>query len=250
MAVHYPSRGLHGQVVQALGRRIVAGRTGPGGILDLDGLEADLGVSRTAIREALKVLAAKGLVDARPRRGTYVRPRADWSMLDTDVLRWRFEDSVDGTFLGDLAEVREIVEPAGARLAALRRTDDDLRLLEQTLAGLEAADADTDVHTLVELDLRFHSAVLAAAHNELLIRMEGVIETGLRARDLLVLSRASGSARGAAGVPDARPWDDLVPAHRPVLEAIRRQDATAAEAAVRALLDQAARDLGELRPGA
>ena len=235
MIAPYPYRGVHGQVVQALGRRIVAGRTGPGGILDLDGLKEDLGVSRTAIREALKVLAAKGLVDARPRRGTYVRPRSDWSMLDTDVLRWRFEDSVDDTFLGNLAEVRDIVEPAGAKLAAGRRTAGDLRLLEQTLAALEAADADLDVHNLVELDLRFHSAVLAAAHNELLSRLEGVIETGLRARDMLVHR--------------ARRWNDLVPTHRPVLEAIRRQDAAAAEAAVRALLDQAGRDLGELRPG-
>jgi len=231
----YPYRGVHGQVVQALGRRIVADRTGPGGILDLDSLKADLGVSRTAIREALKVLAAKGLVDARPRRGTYVRPRADWSMLDTDVLRWRFEDSVDDTFLGNLAEVRDIVEPAGAKFAALRRTADDLRLLEQTLAALEAADAHLDVHTLVQLDLRFHSAVLAAAHNELLTRMEGVLETGLRARDMLV--------------HQARRWHDLVPTHRPVVEAIRRQDGAAAEAAVR-LLDQAERDLGELRSGA
>lgn len=236
MAGSYPDRGLHGQVVQALGRRIISGQTGPGGTLDLDDLEADLGVSRTAIREALKVLAAKGLVDARPRRGTYVRPRADWSMLDSDVLRWRFEDSVDDTLLGNLAEVRDIVEPAGAKLAATRRSDADLRVLEQALAALETADARMDLHTLVELDLRFHSAVLAAAHNELLTRMEGVIETGLRARNLLVHR--------------ARRWDDLVPTHRPVLEAIRNQDPAQAEAAVRTLLEQAEADLGELRPGA
>src|SRR5439155_9436415 len=133
--VKYAARGLHGQTVEVIAERIVTGVLAEGATLDIAALQAELDVSLTALREALKVLAAKGLVDARPKRGTFVRPREDWSLLDPDLLRWRFGNSTDSRFLGDLAEVRLIVEPAGARLAAERRTVEDLMTLERALAA-------------------------------------------------------------------------------------------------------------------
>src|SRR5262249_16251624 len=96
----YPRRGLHGRVGQAVGQGIPQRINPPGDPLDVASLGAEFGVSRTVVREALKVLAAKGLVDARPKRGTFVRPRADWSLLDPDVLRWRFGNRADRRFLG------------------------------------------------------------------------------------------------------------------------------------------------------
>ena len=176
----YPQRGVHGQTVNEIGRRILAGDLGPGTVLAVEELEREYSASRTVIREALRVLAAKGLVDARPKRGTFVRPRDDWSLLDPDVLRWQFEKDTGTAFLDNLAEVRAIVEPAGARLAATRRTDQDLAELADSLAASALPEATPE--DVVAADIAFHRALLFATHNELLQRMEIVIETGLRAR--------------------------------------------------------------------
>lgn len=227
---HYPRRGLHGAAVNLIGRRIIHGDLVPGEILDLEALEREMDVSRTVVREAVKVLAAKGMLDARPKRGTFVRPRADWSLLDPDLLRWRYEESDDPEFLGNLAEVRSIVEPAGVRLAALRRTAADLATLREALAEF------TDPEETVASDLRFHRALLFATHNELLQQMEQVIEAGLRARDQLVHGQH---------VMDP----ETVQAHKAVLDAVETGDPDTAEAAMRALLSQADRDVEALVAG-
>jgi GntR family transcriptional regulator, galactonate operon transcriptional repressor len=238
----YAERGLHGQIVHELGGRIVTGRFAPGEVIDLLALESELGVSRTVLRESLKVLAAKGLVDARQKRGTFVRQRDEWNMLDTDVLRWRSSAGADGSLLDDLDEVRAIIEPAGARFAAQRRTDDDLEALDLALTAMaEASRTGGDERTASEIDvvladLAFHRALLAATHNELLQRMEMVIETGLAERDRLV-----------HGAPSAQ---DPVPSHRRVLDAIRDQDPARAEQAMHDLLEQARRDLRAIQEAA
>lgn len=226
----YPGRGVHGQVVEAIGRSIVTGQEAPGSTLDLDALEITHDVSKTVVREALKVLAAKGLVDARPKRGTFVRLRSEWSLLDPDLLRWQFEAPEGSGMLDDLYEVRIIVEPAGARLAAVRRTDEEVAGLMATLASI---DGTSSVKEIVEADLAFHRQLLKASHNELLIRMEYIIEIGLRARDLLV--HAEGHQ------------DDFLPPHQAVLDAVRDSDADGAERAMRALLEQAAKDEQEIK---
>jgi GntR family galactonate operon transcriptional repressor len=231
----YPVRGLNGHVVQTIGRRIASGFYEQGGILNLDAIGQELDVSRTVVREALKVLTAKGMVDARPKRGTFVRPRHEWSLLDPDLLRWQFDGRRDAAFFAKLTEFRAIVEPAGARIATFRRTEDDLLELEAALAEMRAASRDADA--LTAADVRFHCALLAAAHNEFLDQMQVVIETGLYARDALVY--------------DAEDWSDPVPVHAAVLEAVRVRDADGAEAAVLSLLDLSVQDLerlDQLRP--
>ncbi|HZC72684.1 MAG TPA: FCD domain-containing protein [Jatrophihabitans sp.] len=222
-------RGLHAQTVETLGSRIVRGQYAPGSALSPDELEHEFGISKTVLREALRVLAAKGLVDARQKRGTVVRPRASWSLLDADLLRWQGGEP-DPAFLTNLAEVRGIVEPASARLAATRRTDGDLDALRTALQAM--ADAGSDAAAVVAADLMFHRALLDAAHNELLSRMEVVIEAGLRARDLVVHSGET--------------WPDSVPAHRAVLTAIEASDGDAAAAAVETLLQQATIDVQQV----
>ncbi|MFI9726132.1 FadR/GntR family transcriptional regulator [Streptomyces sp. NPDC052092] len=227
----YARRGVHGQTVEALARRILGGEIPEGATLDLVALQSELDVSLTALRESLKVLAAKGMVDARQKRGTFVRARGDWNLLDADVLRWQFEGGrtteADRALLRNLAEVRAIIEPAAVRLAAERRTADDLAALDDALGAM--GQDDSDAGHAVEADLAFHRALLKSTHNELLERMEMVIESGLAHRDRIVHSSPHG--------------ENPVPAHRAVRDAVREQDPDAAEAAMRALLDQAGRDL-------
>ena len=227
----YGNRGVHGQTVDAIARRVLSGELAEGATLDLGALQEELGVSLTVLREALKVLAAKGLVDARQKRGTFVRPRADWNLLDPDVLRWQFSAEADVTLLRSLEEVRGIIEPAAVRLAALRRTGEDLDRLDAALAAMSGA---ADSRGAVDADLAFHRALLGATHNELLERMETVLESALAARDQLVHGTADAS-------------DDPVPSHQAVLDGVRAADPDAAEAAMRALLDKAVSDEERLR---
>ncbi|AVH60626.1 MULTISPECIES: FadR/GntR family transcriptional regulator [Streptomyces] len=229
----YARRGVHGQIVETLARRVLSGAIPEGATLDMAALQSELDVSLTALRESLKVLAAKGMVDARQKRGTFVRPRSDWNLLDADVLRWQFTESsgtgADPALLRNLGEVRGIIEPAAVRLAAARRTDADLESLE---AALAAMGQEGGANHAVESDLAFHRALLAATHNELLERMEMVIESGLAQRDRIVHS--------------APHSEDPVPSHQAVLDAVRDRDPDAAEHAMRTLLDQAMRDLDKV----
>jgi GntR family transcriptional regulator, galactonate operon transcriptional repressor len=228
----YAGRGSHGQAVDYIGRRILNGELGEGETIDVVALEYELDVSRTVVREALRVLAAKGLVGARQKRGTFVRPRSEWNLLDSDILRWQFAGRNDPAFFERLHEVRSIVEPAGARLAAERRTPEDVEALAAALREMAAAE---DVAAATRADLGFHRALLTATHNELLLRMEAVIEAGLTARDELV--------HGADDVADP------VPSHREVYEAVRKGQPAKAERAMRALLAQAVTDLRGLQAG-
>ncbi|MFD7769222.1 FadR/GntR family transcriptional regulator [Streptomyces sp. NPDC059787] len=226
----YSGRGVHGQVVHKLGARIVGGEIAEGEILDIGALGAELDVSLTVMREALKVLASKGLTDARQKRGTFVRERAHWNLLDADVIHWRMETG-DGTqVLRDLADVRSIIEPAAAHRAALHRTDADLSALEAALEDMGRAKADSAA--AAEADATFHRALLAATGNEMLRRMDMLLEPGLRERDRMV--HAHGDA------------DDPVPSHRAVLDAIRDQDPAHAERAMVNLLAKAVADLDHL----
>jgi len=225
----YPKRGLHGRVVQVVGQRIAQGVLAPDDAIDVEALGCEFGVSRTVVRESLKVLAAKGLVDARPKRGTFVRPRSDWSLLDPDLLRWRFAGPPDARFLHDLAELRQIIEPAAARLAAGRRTPEQLATLERAVAAMERAAAATPAaREATTAVISFHGTLLRAAGNELLERMEAVIEAGLR---------------GAHHqLHESDHWAATTRAHRAVLAGIRAGDPDAADQAMAALLRQVAAD--------
>ncbi|NJP96951.1 FadR family transcriptional regulator [Nonomuraea sp. FMUSA5-5] len=219
--------GAHDRVVSSLGTAIVNGDLAPDDDLDVAALQERFSVSRTAVREALRVLAAKGLVGARPRRGTFVAPRGHWALLDADVLRWRFADRVDETFLDELGEVRLTVEPVVARMAALRRTDRDLADLEDALAAMRTAAGRVAVDH-VEADLAFHHALLRAAHNELMTQLATAIEAGLRLRDQFVPATLT---------------SDSADKHAEVLLAVRKQRPKAAESTMRALIERSIADV-------
>ena len=118
---------IHGTIARQLGIAIMSGQYAPGEILEGEVLASEqLAVSRTAYREALRILAAKGLLDARPKVGTRINPRSQWNYLDTDVLEWIFESEPEPALLNALFELRDLMEPAAAALAAARRTRNQL----------------------------------------------------------------------------------------------------------------------------
>ena len=226
----YPRRGLHGQLVDSLGREIVTGHYAAGETIDVNALQAEREVSKTALREALRVLAGKGLVEARQKRGTIVRPEATWNLLDPDVLRWQFGEA-GRQMLEALTEVRAIVEPPAARLAAERRTDADVEALEQALERMVETAEDPSAHAAA--DVRFHRVLLAASGNDLLARIGAVFDAVLRARDELVHR-------------EGRHLDDFRGPHEAVLGAIRDQDAERAHEAMRELIAKSQSDTLEV----
>ena len=215
---------LHLQVVDALGQLIVGAGYGPGSQLpNEEALCQQFNVSRTAVREAIKVLGAKGLVEARPRAGTRVRPFAQWSLFDADVLRWLHGRGQGHELVPHLTVVREMVEPTASALAAREHTAAQAKELAAAYAQMEAA---THIEAWVPADLRFHQAILQATNNPFLISLGGMIATALEG--LLVVN-----------AEQARQFNDALPAHRKVLQAILARNPDDAGLWMRALLADA-----------
>lgn len=175
------SRGQMITIVNTLGTRIAANFYQPGDTLPIEQKLADsLHVGRNALREAVKVLSGKGLISTTPRAGTKVRPRDEWNMLDPDVLKWHADPEVasDG-FMLDLIELRRIVEPQAAELAAIRATREDIARI---LSAYEAmADSNGDLEKRLVADIEFHSSILKASHNSVLNHVKYAIATYLKA---------------------------------------------------------------------
>jgi len=225
----YPRRGLHGELVHDIGVRILRGELKPGDSLQMDAEARGETVSRTVVREAIKVLAAKGLVTARPRTGTQVRERQYWNLLDPDVLAWRLEANPGDDFFVDVLELRRLLEPAAAGLAADRTTPVEIEQLERAVGDMEEAAALDDRDAYLAADLRFHTLILEACHNELLAYL-GVTLRGV--------FRAS----FARTLPIAR---ETIGQHAAIAVAISEGDGRAAETAMRELIDRTAASLAE-----
>lgn len=214
-------RNLHGQVVQELGRLIVGGEIAPGENLPREELLAErMKVSRTALREAMKVLSAKGLIESRQKTGTRVRKTVYWNQLDADVLAWRCASMPTDDFVEKLVEMREVIEPAAAAAAARRRTGEQMLRIEEAYAAMTAA-ASLDAWT--EADLAFHEAVLHGTHNELMVSLFSVIETALGSYFQLSASSA-GDFRYS------------LPHHKKVMDAIRRRQPEVAREAMQKMV--------------
>jgi DNA-binding FadR family transcriptional regulator len=226
------ARNLHSQVVQQLGQLIVSGKLAPGEGLPREDLLAEkLAVSRTALREAMKVLVAKGLIESRQRTGARVREAIHWKQLDQDVLAWRCASMPTNDFIDKLVEMRELIEPGAAAAAAKRRTTAQLAALK---AAYEAMAAAPDLDAWAEADLAFHETMLQATNNELMVSLFTVIETALGQYFLL-------SARNA---PD---FKAALPNHGKVLDAIRRKQPEAAREAMLEMVDVSRRNIRRRR---
>jgi DNA-binding FadR family transcriptional regulator len=219
---------LHGVIARELGVRIVSGRYRPGQLLDGE-IEASeqRKVSRTAYREAVRILAAKGLVHCRPRIGTRVSMIENWHLLDPDVLSWVFRSDPASQVLHALFELRTIVEPAAAALAAARRDRNHLERMQRALDGMERHTLHTVEGRLA--DQEFHAALLLATANPFIVSLTKGVTAAV---DALTEFKQR----------IARIKRDPVPDHRRVFDAIAAKDAEGARAAMIELIRLAIAD--------
>jgi len=204
-------------------------RTGPNRVLGSEvGLARHFKVSRTVLREAVKVLQGKGMVEGRPKTGIHIRPRTEWSLLDAELIEWQCAIGLDEGFVRNLTGLRMLIEPAAAETAAAEGTDDELQAIyewhmkEHDQSNLEAC---------VNSDLGFHRAILLATHNDLLIHVGQNVLNAIRAsivyRNRQVIETYSFKL------------------HRQVAEAIMSRNRDAARAAMKRLVKQAEQDFYE-----
>ena len=221
-------RRLRGAIAHHLGKAIVSGAIKPGERLTTEVANAEaLDVSRSAYREAVQALAAKGLVESRTKAGTRVLPRNRWNVLDPDVVAWAFAGEPDIDFVRNLFELRAIVEPGAARLAAIRCGKDDIKAMRAALANMRRHTLATEAGRAA--DREFHDAILQATHNSALISLSAGIGAAV-AWTTQFKQRTRALPR------------DPIPDHARVSDAIAAGEPNAAEAAMRALVDLALED--------
>lgn len=230
-----PGRRLHGAVAHKLGTAILSGQYHPGETLPGEvAFAEELKVSRGAYREAIQVLTAKGLVASRPKAGTRVLPRERWNLLDPEVLGWAFAGEPDVELVRNLFELRAIVEPAAARLAAQRRDKADIKAMKDALAAMRRHTLTTDAGRAADRD--FHNAILHATRNHA----------------LMVLSSSIGAAVNLTTQFKQRARElprNPLPDHVRVYDAIAAGDAEAAAEAMNALVELALEDTRSVMEG-
>ena len=222
----------HSAVARDIGIAIVTGRYPPMSILPGEHELADQrGISRGVVREALRMLSAKGLLESKPKTGTRVRERAEWNLLDPDLLAWMFEGEPPATFVRSLFQLRMIVEPAAAEMAATFRTDEQLVRMDAALREMATHGLDTPEGQAA--DQTFHNAILEATENELLVSLSGSIGSAVRWTTIFKFR-------------DRRRPRDSMPQHRRLFDAIAARDPAAARDATIVLLQQAHEDTERL----
>jgi DNA-binding FadR family transcriptional regulator len=230
-----PYRTMHQHVLDALGIEVVSGATRVGNTLDPEPILAErLGVSRGAVREAVKALAAKGMVELRPRTGTRVLPRYHWNLLDRRVLSW-LQQSDPESLIKHLTEVRRLIEPGAAELVAQRAAEQERDELIAAYSAMEQAQRHGELAKFTAADIDFHHALLRMTHNPLLSALNSSLELALQTT-FEITSTAPGAIEAT------------VPLHHQVVQAVVGQDSARARAAMEVLIETSARHFAEVRP--
>jgi DNA-binding FadR family transcriptional regulator len=219
---------LHGTIARQLGIAIVSGHYQPGDLLGGEISSSErFAVSRTAYREAVRILAAKGLVDARPKVGTRINARSKWNLLDPDVLDWTFDTEPDVQLLNSLFELRNVVESAAAGLAAQRRSAAHLKAMRTALNGMAKFTLATPAGRQADLD--FHSTLLDATNNPYIISLTSGVSAAISTTTIYKQRKR----------PLRR---DPLPDHLRVFEAIAEKDSQQAQVAMSELIELARMD--------
>ncbi|MGW8399882.1 FadR/GntR family transcriptional regulator [Streptomyces lydicus] len=228
-------KGLHARVLESLGPAITAGDYPPGTILRTDELEQRFDVSRTVIREAIRVLESMCLVASRRRVGVTVRPTEEWNVYDPRVIGWRLAGRDRPRQLRSLTVLRSAVEPAAAGLAARHATPDQCAALTEHAMGMVATSRGQQLDAYLVHDVAFHRIVLTASGNEMFARLGDVVAAVL-------------TGRTQHHVMFTDPDPAAVTLHVQVAEAIRTGDAERAEQLTRDITAGAMAELDVLAP--
>ena len=229
------NRSLTQTIVHDLGLAIVCGTYGAENPFPIEAeLCKQYNVSRSILREAVKMLTSKGLLSARPRQGTWVQPEQNWNLLDPDVLRWLLERKFSLKLLAEFTEMRLAIEPQAAAFAAERGGEAQLRAIEAAIARMQAAEVGED--DPLSADIAFHVAVLEASDNRFYAQIKDLIDTALRI-SIRLTNQLKGVSR--ASVED----------HRKILDAILARDPAAARQASLALIEEAMELIQQVRSG-
>jgi DNA-binding FadR family transcriptional regulator len=220
------------QVLDQLGSDICSGRYMPGQTLPRESeLCERFALSRTVIREAVKSLAAKGMLVVQRKVGTLVLASSEWNLFDPDIIAWCSQASgINREMSRDIIELRLIIEPAAARLAALHASDEDRRVLRTAFRNMERAVADEGDY--VAADLAFHSAIFASSGNQFVGQMKTTLSAILRQGFEIMSQKPDGPRQS-------------LPIHEALCRSIEDGKPDAAGKAAFALLEQAAIDLQE-----
>jgi DNA-binding FadR family transcriptional regulator len=229
----FQPKNLNAQTVERIGRRIVQGHYKQGQQLPIEPeLCAEFGVSRPIVREATKILIAKGLLNSKPKVGTIVQSKDRWNLLDPDVLNWVTQSLPAHEFLDMLFEARLAIEPSAAALAAEKATDEDIDRIAAAYRDMAMAPTIADS---IEPDVRFHQAILDATHNDVIRYIGHTLHNALA----ISISLTS--------------WGEEIhetslPRHEAVYRAIAAKSPAKAEKAVRTLLMDSRRDFDKKFP--
>ena len=217
---------LHGNLVDALGAGIVSGHLAPGQVLNLDGVSAEYGVSRSVAREAIRVLESMGLVSSRRRVGITIQPAVKWNVFDPTLIRWRLGAGDRAAQLVSLSELRRGFEPVAAALAARRANPHQCRIMAAAVSDMVVHGRSGDLQSYLLADHIFHRTLLEASGNEMFRALTDVVAEVL-------------SGRTHHGMMPEQPNPAAIELHDDVARAIRQGDEMAAETAMRAIIDEA-----------
>ncbi len=218
---------LHDALVEQWGFDIVAGRRPPGSRIASDRVAMDVGVSRTVVREAFRVLESLGLVEVRQRVGITVLPPDRWTSYDPRILRWRLAGPDRLEHLRSLIELRSAVEPLAARLAAQRATPQQCGELASAVIGMASTSRAANASAYLQHDIDFHTTLLTASANPMLAGLGTVVVAVLEGRTEHSLMPS---------VADA----DALRLHGAVAAAVQSGDAAGAESGMRAIVAESA----------
>jgi DNA-binding FadR family transcriptional regulator len=218
---------LHRNLLTALGTGIVSGAYPPGGVLTLDGVSAEHGVSRSVAREAIRVLESMGMVASRRRVGITIQPAENWNVFDPRVIRWRLESGDRAALLVSLSELRRGFEPAAAALAARRADPHQCRVMAAAVSDMVMHGRSGDLESYLLADKIFHRTLLEASGNEMFRALYDVVAEIL-------------TGRTHHHMMPATPNPAAIALHDEVARAIRLRDEAAAERAMHAIIHEAA----------
>jgi DNA-binding FadR family transcriptional regulator len=222
--------GLHARVLDQIGTAICGGELASGAVLYIDDLAERYAVSRSVVREALRVLSSRGMVESRRRVGTQIRPATQWNVYDPQVIRWRLASRQRIVQLRSMTELRTAVEPLAARLAAERTTPDAASDLVSTAARMWAVGQSDDEEEFLRLDIEFHRQVLAGSGNEMFVKLHELVAAVLAGRHHYKL------------MPH-HPQEVALKLHADVAQAIQRRDGERAHSAMVQIMQQALEEM-------